>query len=251
MSSTILTVIVLVVMWVVVLVPMLLRRREVADETRTVERFSSAMRVLSRRTPPAAEIPAVQENAPPVREDSAPMTVPTTSARADMLARRRRALGTLVVLAIITAIVALAIRPAAWIGHGVVDLLLVAYLVWLRQEARREQRRRQRRAERRARGEVVAHTNVVPVRRTAPGAEREAVMAGAMTEPIATVEVPPGGDYPVDGVTRRQDRRVRRARSVPLDEGPYVVALDDGDDPDFSAEYDVEDEIVPRRVVNG
>lgn len=241
MSSTILTVIVLVVMWVVVLVPMLLRRREVADETRTVERFSSAMRVLSRRTPPA-ETPAAEENQ---------VEQPTmTTARAEMLARRRRTLGTLAVLALITLVVAVALRPVVWIGHGVIDLLLVSYLVWLRQEARRERQRRRRRAERLARGEFVAHTNVVPVRRTEPGQERDAVMAGAMTEPIAAVDLP-AGEYPIDGVTERQDRRVRRPRSVPLDEGPYVVAIDDGDDPDFSAEYDVEDEIVPRRVVNG
>ena len=40
----------IVVMWAVVLVPMWLRRHDAATESRSVERFSTAMRTLSRRT---------------------------------------------------------------------------------------------------------------------------------------------------------------------------------------------------------
>ena len=49
MSSTILMAIVLVVMWLVVLVPMFVRRHDERSETRSMEAFASAMRVLSRR----------------------------------------------------------------------------------------------------------------------------------------------------------------------------------------------------------
>src|SRR3954451_12954001 len=40
----------IVVMWAVVLVPMWLRRHDAATESRSVDRFSTAMRTLSRRT---------------------------------------------------------------------------------------------------------------------------------------------------------------------------------------------------------
>src|SRR4051812_26587033 len=40
----------IVVMWAVVLVPMWLRRHDAATESRSAERFSTAMRTLSRRT---------------------------------------------------------------------------------------------------------------------------------------------------------------------------------------------------------
>ena len=48
MSAVILAVI--VIMWAVVLVPMWLRRHDAATESRSVDRFSTAMRVLSRRS---------------------------------------------------------------------------------------------------------------------------------------------------------------------------------------------------------
>ena len=51
MSSTILMAIVLVVMWLVVLVPMFVRRGDERAETRSMDRFATAMRVLSRRSP--------------------------------------------------------------------------------------------------------------------------------------------------------------------------------------------------------
>jgi uncharacterized membrane protein len=54
MSSGIVMVIVLVVMWLVVLVPMFVHRHEHdRTETRSMDRFATAMRVLSRRPAPA------------------------------------------------------------------------------------------------------------------------------------------------------------------------------------------------------
>ena len=56
MGSTILLVIALVVLWVVVLVPLILRWRETGTTSnRSVERFSSSMRVLARRTAAPAD----------------------------------------------------------------------------------------------------------------------------------------------------------------------------------------------------
>jgi hypothetical protein len=45
----------IVVMWACLLIPMWLRRHDQETEVRSVDRFSQAMRILSRRTPPSAD----------------------------------------------------------------------------------------------------------------------------------------------------------------------------------------------------
>jgi hypothetical protein len=52
----------IVAMWAIVLVPTLLRRHDNVTESRSVDRFATAMRILSRRTP---EIPAREIVMPP------------------------------------------------------------------------------------------------------------------------------------------------------------------------------------------
>ncbi|MGI9092215.1 MAG: hypothetical protein ACR2FF_01940 [Mycobacteriales bacterium] len=183
MSSTILTAIVLAVMWVVVLVPMLMRRREDTAETRSVERFSSAMRVLARRQPVGLDDAADDVVSPDAASDvavtaartrpwsaalpgAAPATAsaraasatprplaepvaaerPMFDSRVVMMRRRRRTLGTLTALALAFVGTALLWRPVAWIAQGGGDLALLGYLWWLRAEAKREHMRRERRA---------------------------------------------------------------------------------------------------------
>src|SRR5207248_6371326 len=68
---------VIVVMWAVVLVPMWLRRHDAATESRSVDRFSTAMRILSRR--PAAT-PGSRYVVMPQREASVSVHVSGASA---------------------------------------------------------------------------------------------------------------------------------------------------------------------------
>jgi hypothetical protein len=109
MSSTILTVIVLVVMWIVVLLPMVVRR---ADEL--------------------AEAPA--EPAAPIPTKPA---VPAADPRAAMLARRRRTLGTLLALVPVTAAAGMLVSSRLWLANAACDLLVAGYLGWLRAQVRR------------------------------------------------------------------------------------------------------------------
>lgn len=144
MSSTILTAIVLVVMWVVVLVPMFARHHGDGVELRSVEEFSGAMRVLSRQTSGPAAF---------AHDDD----YVDRSAREEMLLRRRRALGTLVMLTLVTLLLAIGWRPVCWIPQAGFDLLLVGYLWSLRKEVLRERSRRERPAVARPRVADVPH----------------------------------------------------------------------------------------------
>src|SRR4051794_33022406 len=148
---------VIVVMWAVVLVPMWLRRHDAATESRSVDRFSTAMRVLSRR---AAGGPGRRYVVMPRRDAAMSVHVsgasasrrrsatrgPATSARPkpSMAARRRR---TFLVLLATTAL-SLILTVAGVIGWPlqlVVDLVLVAFVAHLRTQAKRSAEARRRR----------------------------------------------------------------------------------------------------------
>jgi predicted lipid-binding transport protein (Tim44 family) len=139
--------IVLVIMWLVVLVPMFVSRGDERAESRSMDRFATAMRVLSRRTPgsggvagrrpyAAAGPVAYPDGASPVR----------TAARVRMLRRRRRTLGVLAATALVGVPAALIISPLLWLAQAPAALLLVGYVGWLRAQVRRESARRTRRA---------------------------------------------------------------------------------------------------------
>ncbi|GAA4560525.1 divisome protein SepX/GlpR [Pseudonocardia xishanensis] len=71
------------------------------------------------------------------------------AARARYTFRQRVVVG-LLVLAVVTALVAVLAVPALWWAHGLVDLTLVGYLVYLRRQVRMEEAIRERRAARMA-----------------------------------------------------------------------------------------------------
>ncbi|HEY9389667.1 MAG TPA: hypothetical protein VIR27_07855, partial [Mycobacteriales bacterium] len=215
MSSTILTVIVLVVMWLVVLVPMFVRRADEPVEPAGDDSGDAATptRILARRTFTGRGIDVDlnhdldieldgdldsdddlrrngdrlrgggvraarrdpresgdvrngadgfagseddsrhEEVSGDVDADEFEELTPPRTARARMMARRRR---TLAILASLTlgALVAVAFtrgQTAAWVVQVGCDLLLVGYLVGLRGEARRERVRQTVRAARAAR----------------------------------------------------------------------------------------------------
>jgi hypothetical protein len=145
MSSTILVVIVLIVMWFVVLVPMFVRRHDESTETRSMDRFATAMRVVSRRSrttdpglsrPRAEMMPPTSATAARIRADG----------RRRMMARRRRTLATLTGLMFAVLGGALALAAWLWTVTTVAGLLLAGYLGWLRQQASRQRARAARRA---------------------------------------------------------------------------------------------------------
>jgi hypothetical protein len=146
-SSTILMAIVLVIMWLVVLVPMFVRRGEDRAEFRSMDRFATAMRVLSRRAPSSGGIAGRRRYATappsPYADGASPVR---TAARERMLRRRRRTLATLAGIALLAAPAALALASWLWLLQVPATLLLAGYVGWLRTQVRREYERRTRRA---------------------------------------------------------------------------------------------------------
>src|SRR4051795_8571908 len=142
----------IVVMWAVVLVPMWLRRHDAAAESRSVDRFSTAMRTLSRRT---HATPGRRYVVMPRREGgtmsvhvsgaSAPKRPagrrttpgrPAAPARATIVARRRRTFLGLLGLVALTLVLSVA-GVAGWWLQLVADVLLGAFVGHLRGQARR------------------------------------------------------------------------------------------------------------------
>jgi hypothetical protein len=141
---------VIVVMWAVVLVPMWLRRHDAAQESRSVDKFSTAMRVLSRRSSPDRRYVLMprRERVAEVHVSGAaatrrPAPRPATAApparpkrRASLAARRRRVLLCIAAVAALTFVLMLA-GVVSWPFQFVVDLVLVAFIVHLRNQAKR------------------------------------------------------------------------------------------------------------------
>src|SRR3954469_17378950 len=144
----------IVVMWGVVLVPMWLRRHDAATESRSAERFSTAMRTLSRRTHATpgrryVVMPRRQAGSVSIHvsgatavttsttsSDTRPARPAVSAARASMVRRRRRTTLVLLGLATLTAVLAVAgICP--WPVQLAGDLVLVAFIAHLRTQARR------------------------------------------------------------------------------------------------------------------
>jgi hypothetical protein len=146
----------LVVMWAVVLIPMWLRRHDETEETRSVDRFTSAMHTLSRRESGTARRYVVMPQRP--REVDVHVSGASAGARPGILHsalrwhsnrrarrrtltaadRRRRTLVGLLVATVVTFLAAVLIGGVAfWTLQLIVDLCLVALVVGLVMRARR------------------------------------------------------------------------------------------------------------------
>jgi hypothetical protein len=166
---------VIVAAWLAVLVPMALRSHDSADSLSSVDRFSDAMRVLSRRD--AAARARARAVAGPARlgsdvddddldddewddddlldewDDDVESTFsrvrrsvgsaagtagalvrrrPRRAGPVTAAARRRRLLFTLLALSAVTLLAGLLVSSALLVAHGVVDVLLVLFVVQLR-----------------------------------------------------------------------------------------------------------------------
>src|SRR4051794_8096007 len=211
---------VIVIMWAVVLVPMWLRRHDAATESRSVDRFSTAMRVLSRRPsaspdrryvlmpkrdsgasvhvsgasatrrPPTRQAPAAPPSRPQTTRTQT-RTPSATKARASLAVRRRRtflALGGVTFLTFLLAVTGV----IGWPLQLVVDLILVAFVVHLRPQAKRAAAvaRQRRRA---AVAPAPAGSTYAPVAPAAPVPafeERATAPMPPMEAPAAAAEQP-------------------------------------------------------------
>jgi hypothetical protein len=154
----------IIAIWLIVLVPMWLNRHEAADANRSMDNFSTAMRVLSRR-PSAGDrryvvMPRRQDWGPTV--DNHPHADLTArprarrpldggaAGRARLVARRRRFLAAIGSLVFVVAVVA-ALGIGSWWYELAVCLAAAGYVVHLRNEAIRARELRRRREARMAR----------------------------------------------------------------------------------------------------
>jgi uncharacterized membrane protein len=182
----------IVVMWAVVLVPMWLRRHDDKTESRSVDRFSTAMRTLSRRTTSgpgrryvvmprrgdggvsvhvsgAAVAPAEPTATKPRVARVRPFVKLKPRRATSLVARRRRLFLGLAVVTFFTFVLAIA-GVFSWLLQIVLDVFLVAFCIHLRAQARRAAAvARQRRRASRADGAGAA---VAPSARQAPVGQR-------------------------------------------------------------------------------
>ncbi|MBC7372666.1 MAG: hypothetical protein H7323_01570 [Frankiales bacterium] len=196
--------------WLAVLVPMALRSHDSGRALSTVDKFHDAMRVLSRRDgldrQSAAE-PSIEVEVQPARLSAAPRVSVSTAAR------RRRVLLVLAGVALVL-LVAGVVGPGWLLAlHALADLLLVAYVGYLRHQTvlRAEREWRNALGER-----VPLRTDARPAatrpatRPVARPASRPAARAAA---PASVRYAPPGR---VAGIPDRMPARVAAPEVVPV-----------------------------------
>ena len=121
--------------WLAVLVPMALRSHEAASVLGTVDKFSDAMRVLSRRGHARAGQASGSPAPAPVQPERPSEPERPSRPGPSPAARRRRALCVLVLVAGVTLVGGLLGPVWLFVPHLVADLLLVAFLGWSRNQA--------------------------------------------------------------------------------------------------------------------
>jgi hypothetical protein len=147
----------IVLMWAVVLVPMWLKRHDETEETRSVDKFSTAMHTLSRRESSEKQYvvmprrnwlrevhvsgASAAQGVRGVARMSAlrGLMARRSSQRRELSAaqRRRRTLTVLLVATVLTVVLALAFGGALlWTFQILVDLCLVGFVAHLRRQAR-------------------------------------------------------------------------------------------------------------------
>lgn len=258
---------VIVGMWLAVLVPMALRNHDSATSLRSADRFSDAMRVLSRRGDsrdvlvprrPYASL-VVSETKTPRAVDEPPAL---TAAE-----RRRRALLVLAGLSLASLGLALTGLVVAVVLHVACDLLLVAFVVHLRKQAvlraaqRREQVRRVRRTQPapvRRSPRIAGIPDRMPARPTplstplpAPAARYEdtgpaAVAATGTDGTWSPVPVPPPTYVGKARAPRREPRVLDLTKP-----GEWTAALDDAGLDILGDESELDDILTRRRASGG
>ena len=198
----------LVVLWFVVLVPMVVTR----GDARGGMELAGAGRTLQRRRTVDPVVHADTERVAIDRD----LLRTSGELQVDVHALRRRTLGGMAALALLTLVGALAYSPWLWTAHVVLDLAVIGYVLVLRKVARRER---------------------LAARRAARAAAREALRtraeADVVHETVAQDSLPklPHPSVPLAPVHPLHPGRVVAARS-PAPAGwqqSAVVGLDDDD----------------------
>lgn len=241
MSGLILVVI--VAMWAALLVPMWLRRHEEHDQLGSIDRFSAAMRILSRQDKEMGSRALVMPRrttvslAPPQAKgvSERPLLRPTVAAsRTRLLARRRRVMGILAGLAGLTLLFAVTGLLSFW-WQGVFDLALTAYVAHLRAEAVRTAELRARLADR----EQMTEYATSPAHSVDAAAATQSVPAHDAAEVFAQPGMDPGWEPPYVPLPTYV--------TAPVAPRPAVRILDDDLGLEVFGEEDELDEIVSRR----
>ena len=178
---------VILVAWGMFFVPRWVRRHEELSETRSVERFSKAMRILSRRAPTPDQRYVVMPRRP---DQGRPASARRRSRRATSLAIRLRRILAVLVLTTLVVAVATPLSPVPWWAPVGLLLATVADVVHLRIQARRHSdvSRSRESVRRRARlrwrrfdsvERILAARQAITSERAAALAERLAVEAAA------------------------------------------------------------------------
>ncbi len=152
----------IVAIWLIVLVPMWLNRHDADDANRSMDSFSTAMRVLSRRAPASGDRRYVVmprrdswgvtvDNNPDAKTTARDLRRPPRmpAGRAKLLARRRRMTSGIFALFVVLALTSL-LGVTSWWYEVAVLLAAAGYLIHLRNEALRDRELRRRRLARAA-----------------------------------------------------------------------------------------------------
>jgi hypothetical protein len=123
---------VIIVLWICILLPMWLRRHDEALESRSVDRFSSAMRTLSGRSAgDRREVLMPARSSDPIHADGAARAV--AEGRSVLAGRRRRTMGLLLALTLVVGGLGLLGVVPLW-GVLLPVLLLTGFVVHLRRQ---------------------------------------------------------------------------------------------------------------------
>ena len=237
--------------WLAVLVPMALRSHDSSTSLSSVDRFSDAMRVLSRREQQGRGSARTFVLPPMPRREAARRPTP-------LLVRRRRVLLTLVAIALVSLVVAV-VGPLWVIAvHLLADVLAVSYVAHLRREAiRRTERSVRAAATRPARPRPRPQVRIAGIPDRMPA--RPAPLAVPLPVPAARYEDPlpsptwEAPAFPVPTYVTAPVAPPRPTRVVDLTQpGKWSESLE-ADDAGLSIldERDELDDILDRRRASG
>lgn len=259
--------------WLAVLVPMALRSHDSAASLKSADRFGDAMRVLSRRNSRDVLVPRRPSDSLVVSETKSPRAVlaaPVESGRQVAARRRRRTL--VVLLGVSWVTLGLAIMGVSWMlpVQILTDVLLVAFVVHLRQQAKLRARRRaaERRPVRRPapafvppapRVEGIPARTPVRIPAPAPAAPLTAPAARYEDKPVVAAAASVGGapwspvPVPPPMYVGKAPAPRRPPRVLDLTKpGEWTAALEGDDELDLTADGpELEDILDRRRTVSG
>ena len=227
----------LVVMWAVVLIPMWLRRHDEVEESRSIDRFTSAMHTLSRREPASDQRYVVMPHrsrsvdvhvsgapAPSRRKQRKALAARRAAARPPVsaAARRRRTLLGLLAVTIVTFALAMVVGGTVlWAVQLVSDALLLGFVGYLVHLRRRAAQVHPARSARPARSALAS----APARRAPIAAPAESPRYAAYADDVEAVRVaaPAGRREPLFDQTVVADAEPEPMGAQPMEAQPVAA----------------------------